>query len=211
MTGTSPVHADRPAPAHPGHEAQALKAACRRDGALVCQPHPQEDVGAPACVRAAAVMFLGIFLVACAASAPYIGRTARPDNRLLMADLPGGDITWRGKDIDIVYKAAVAGTDLEISGFIEFSSNLAKYPGVSYFRVYLHFLDADGVVLDSKLLWAPGGQRDNRFIRWTFQRQWPVPPGAAALGFSYRGSVSEPGGDGSFGQTKTGWEVYQSP
>lgn len=201
----------RPSPADPGRETQPLKTTSGRNGTRACQPRSEAAVGAHAGVRIAAVMLLSLFLLACAAAAPHIGKTARPDNRILTADLPGGDSTWRGKDIAIVYKAATAGPDLEISGFIEFSSNLAKYPGVNYFRVYLHFLDTDGLVLDSKLLWAPGGQRDSRFIRWTFQRQWPMPPGTAALGFSYRGSVSEPGGDGSFSSTKTGWEVYQSP
>ena len=209
MTKTSVTTAAGPVPGHVGGLDQAEKKG--RKGAIEQGSRGRRTESQVLFRRMASVVGVYFLLLACAASAPHIGRTARPDNRLLLADLPGGDITWRGKDIDIVYKAAAAGTDLEISGFIEFSSNLAKYPGVNYFRVYLHFLDADGVVQDSKLMWAPGGQRDNRFIRWTFQRQWPMPPGAAALGFSYRGSVSEPGGDGSFSQTKTGWEVYQAP
>ena len=163
--------------------------------------------------RTAAVIAISLLLLACAGtmSAPYIGRTARADNRQPMTDPSGGEVTWRGKDLDVHYKGAQVGDLFEISGFVDFNSNLAKYPTIGYFRVYLHFVDAQGVILDSKLLWSAGVGRDASLVRWTFQWQWPPPPGTAAIGFSYRGALGEPGGDGSFSQTKTGWEVSRAP
>ena len=49
--------------------------------------------------------------------------------------------TWRAKDLDVHYKAVRTGDGLEISGFIEFGSNLAKFPLINYFRIHLHFID----------------------------------------------------------------------
>lgn len=160
-------------------------------------------------------MFIALVpcLLACAgmSAPPHIGKTSRPENRVPLASLPAGETTWRAKDLDVHYKAVRTGDGLEISGFIEFGSNLGKFPLINYFRIHLHFIDADGRVLDSKLLWATGRQTETRFVRWTFQRQWPIPPGAAAMGFSYRGAATEAGGDSKFGMSKTGWEVEQQP
>ena len=168
--------------------------------------------GAVAC-RLVVIVGLGLSLLACAriSAPPHIGKTSRPENRVPLASLPAGENTWRAEDLDIHYNVARAGDTLEISGFVEFGSNMAKFPLINYFRVYLHFIDADGRVDDSKLLWATGMRTETRFVRWTFQRQWPIPPEAVAMGFSYRGAATEAGGDGDLGTAKTGWDVYQAP
>ena len=156
-------------------------------------------------------LILGLLACAGMSAPPHIGKTSRPENRVPLASLPAGEATWRAKDLDVHYKAVRVGDGLEISGFVEFGSNLAKFPLINHFRIYLHFIDADGRVLDSKLLWSTAMQTETRFVRWTFQRQWPIPPEAAALGFSYRGAATEAGGDADIGIGKTGWEVYQQP
>ena len=163
--------------------------------------------------RLAVIVGLGLSLLACASmtAPPHIGKTSRPENRVPLASLPAGENTWRAEDLDIHYNAAREGDTLGISGFVEFGSNMAKFPMINHFRVYLHFIDAEGRVDDSKLLWSAGMLTETRFVRWTFQRQWPLPPEAAAMGFSYRGAASEAGGDSSMGKAKTGWEVEQQP
>lgn len=187
-----------------------MKGGCR-NGAFISRPRFAGPGGIAASTRSAIIMAFSLILLACAgmASAPHIGKTARPDNRIPLANLPGGETTWAAKDLKIHYRAVTAGENLNISGFVKFNPNLAKYPMINGFRVYLHFLNADGIVLDSKLLWATGIKQEVRFVRWTFERQWPLPPDTVAAGFSYRGAVSEAGGKGH--QAKTGWEVYQVP
>lgn len=203
--------AARRAPARTGRGERPREAG--HNAFFISHPRFSQPGGITACMRSAVVAALCIMLLACAGigAAPHIGKTARPDNRIPVANLPGGENTWAAKDLKIHYRAATAGEQFEISGFVEFNSNLAKYPMVNSFRVYLHFLDAEGMVLDSKLLWTAGGHRETRFVRWTFERQWPSPPGAVAVGFSYRGGASEAGGDSKFGSAKTGWDVYQAP
>lgn len=184
----------------------------RRNSVITSGSRFTRNGGIAGCTRAAAVMAFSFILLACASAVPpHIGKTVRPDNRFPLAGLPKGEATWTAPDLKLHYRATTVGNNLDISGFVEFSSNLAKYPTVNAFRIYLHFLDAAGVVLDTKLLWTAGVGVDHRFVRWTFQRKWPPPPGALAVGFSYRGGVSEPGGNSGVGQTNTGWEVQQAP
>jgi hypothetical protein len=163
------------------------------------------------CLRAVSVAVVGLVLLACVgkASAPHIGQTARPDNRMPLASLPGGETTWAAQDLKLHYRARTVGDNLNISGFVELSPNMAKFPLINRFRVHAHFLNAEGVVLDTKLLWATGVKQETSFVRWTFEREWLLPPDSVALGFSYRGAASEAGGKGH--QAKTGWEVYQTP
>ncbi len=160
----------------------------------------------------AAALLVCLALVACAtASAPHIGKTARPENRFPLSELPASETTWSAKDLSLNYLAVNQGGNLAISGFVAFSPNLAKYPNINSFRIYLHFLDGGGTVLDSKLLWVTARRVDKRFVRWTFEKQWSVPPGAVALAFSYRGGVVDGGGESSNSPSSAGWEVYQSP
>lgn len=199
----------RRTPARNDHREQPRKAG--RDGVLIIYPRFSRPGGLAAGMRSAILAFLSLMLLACVGqtAAPHIGQTARPDNRTPLASLPAGETTWAAQDLKLHYRAAMTGDSLNISGFVEFNSNLAKYPLINGFRVYLHFLNSEGVVIDSKLLWATGIQQEVRFVRWTFERQWPLPPDTAAVGFSYRGAASEAGGKGH--QAKTGWEVYQTP
>lgn len=175
------------------------------------RPFVRRPAARPA--RPAVVILLVLTLLACAGVGAdrFAGRSTRPDNRFPLDALGAGEQTWSGKHLDIHYNAATQGDNLGIDGFVAFGSNIGKYPVINYFRIYLLFLDANGTVLETKLLWTSGGRSEVRFVRWTFEQQWRFPPGAAAIGFSYRGGVTESGGDSKKGQSQTGWEVYQLP
>jgi hypothetical protein len=159
-------------------------------------------------------VLLALSLAACAGRSAgdlYAGQAARADNQAAIAAVAGQEIDWSTADLSIHYMAAPAGDLMDINGFVEFSSNLGKFPTLNYFRIYIHFIDAQGIILETRLLWSVASNSEARFVRWSFQRQFPLPAGAQAVGFSYRGSVSEGGGDGSFAQTRTGWEVRRNP
>jgi len=139
----------------------------------------------------------------------YEGTMARPDNRVPLADLSDKAAVWQGKDVALHYTAAVKAGELHISGSIERLNTIKHFSAVNYFRIYIHFLTTDGVILDSKLLWSAGPGIDSTLMRWTFDRSYPLPAGAAAFGFSYRGAFSEGGNNSSTGQI--GWEVWEKP
>ncbi len=104
--------------------------------------------------------------------------------------------------------AASAGDTVHISGTVERLNTIKNFPIINSLRVAVHFIADDGTIVDSKQLWSAGTNADDRFVRWTFSKQYPLPPAASAIGFSYRGTVSQGGGE-SGGQD--GWQVWQRP
>lgn len=153
---------------------------------------------------------LGCFLlVGCAGVFQgYEGTPARPDNRLALAAMSDKAAVWQAKDLAIHYTAKVASGELRISGSVERMNTIKHFTGINYLRINIHFLTNEGIIIASKLLWSSGTGVDATIIPWTFDQQFPLPPGAEAIGFSYRGAFSEGTGESS-GQI--GWEVWQGP
>ena len=155
------------------------------------------------------LVLLWVAVMGCAGlNAPYEGTPARPENRFMLAAIDGKSSLWQAKDIAIHYVAASKGDTVHISGTVERLNTIKNFPTINYLRVAVHFIADDGTIVDSKQLWSAGTNADDTFVRWTFDKQYPLPAGASAIGFSYRGAVSEGGGE-SGGQD--GWEVWQRP
>jgi hypothetical protein len=155
------------------------------------------------------LVLLWVAVMGCAGlKVPYEGTTARPENRFLLASIEGKSALWQAKDIALHYVASREGTTLHISGTVERLNTIKNFPTINSLRVSVHFITDDGIIVDSKQLWSAGASADDTFVRWTFSKQYPLPPGASAIGFSYRGFVSQGGGD-SGGQD--GWTVWQRP
>ena len=155
------------------------------------------------------LVLLWVAVMGCAGlKAPYEGAPARPENRFMLAAIDGKSSLWQAKDIAIYYVAASAGDTVHISGTVERLNTIKNFPTINYLRVAVHFITDDGTIIDSKQLWSAGTNANDRFVRWTFSKEYPLPPGASAIGFSYRGAVSEGGGE-SGGQD--GWQVWQRP
>jgi len=126
----------------------------------------------------------------------------------MLAAIDGQSSLWQAKDIAIHYAATSADDTLQISGTVERLNTIKNFPTINYLRVAVHFITDDGTIVDSKQLWSAGTNANDRFVRWTFAKQYSLPAGASAIGFSYRGAVSQGGGE-SGGQD--GWEVWQRP
>jgi len=138
----------------------------------------------------------------------YEGTPARPENRRPLAAMSGKATVWQAKDLAIHYTAKVASGELLISGSVERMNTIKHFSGINYLRINIHFLTSEGIIIASKRLWSSGTGVDATIIPWTFDQQFPLPPGADAVGFSYRGAFSEGTGE-SNGQV--GWEVWQGP
>ena len=147
-------------------------------------------------------------VIGCAGLTPsYEGTSARPDNRLALAAIEGTSQVWQTRDVALHFTASLEKGALEIDGRVERLGPIKHFAWIDDFRVSIHFLDAEGIILDSRLLWAAGVGGDAFLVRWTFSRRYTLPPQASAIGFSYRGSFSENGEDGG----RTSWDVRQGP
>lgn len=140
----------------------------------------------------------------------YEGTPARPDNRRPLATTDGGPAMWQAKDMALQYESSVNNGVLEIKGAVERLSTIKHFSIINYFRVSIHFLNDEGIILGSHLLWSAGSRVDEKLVRWTFEKQFQIPVGATAVGFSYSGGFSD-GGSGDSGSAQTGWDVWARP
>jgi len=157
------------------------------------------------------LLLLCVVIIGCAGlQTSYEGTPANPDNRHPLTTTDGGPAAWQAKDMALHYESSVKNGALEIKGTVERLNTIKNFSVVSYFRVSIYFLNADGIILGNHLLWSAGNRVDETFVRWTFEKQFPLPAGTVALGFSYRGGFSD-GGGGDSGSNQTGWEVWARP
>lgn len=147
-------------------------------------------------------------VVGCAGLPPsYEGTAARPENRLALGTLEGEPRVWQTREVAVHYRAALDKKALALDGRVERLGPIKHFDFIENFRVSIHFIDDEGIILDSRLLWAAGVGGDADLVRWKFSRRYALPPRASAIGFSYRGTFSENGEDGG----RTSWEVRQAP
>jgi hypothetical protein len=147
-------------------------------------------------------------LMGCAGLVPtYEGTPARPANRLPLKAMDGKADEWRTRDVAIHYTASVTADELRITGTVERLNTIKHFSAVKYFRISIHFITTDGVIIASKRLWTAGPGIDSTIIRWTFAQHYALPPETAAIGFSYRGIFSEGGSDNG----EVGWEAWERP
>jgi hypothetical protein len=157
------------------------------------------------------LLLLCAVIIGCAGlQTSYEGTPASPDNRYPLATREGGPAAWQAKDMALYYESFVKNGALEIKGTVERLNTIKNFSVINYFRVSVYFLNADGIILGNHLLWSAGSRVDETFVRWTFEKQFPLPEGATAVGFSYRGGFSD-GGGGDSGSAQTGWEVWARP
>jgi hypothetical protein len=157
------------------------------------------------------VMLMCAAVIGCAGlKTSYVGTPARPDNRHPLATTDGGPAVWQAKDMALYYQTTVSNEALEIKGTVERLNTIKHFSVVNYFRVSIHFLDNEGIILGSHLLWAAGNRVEEKLVRWTFEKEFSLPDGATAIGFSYRGGFADDG-DSDSGPGHTGWQVLAQP
>ena len=136
-------------------------------------------------------------LAACAGSNPlsYNGRMAQPDGRMAIKEGGPFDETWQNNDLIIRYTYRRQADAFEMNGRVELQDRLNGLPTVDFLRVNIHFLDAEGVILDSKRLWTALGEGGlggkDFFIDWQFDQTFVLLQSTRNMTFSYQGRVAD--------------------
>lgn len=160
-------------------------------------------------LRWGTALLLCAMTIGCAGvNSGYKGTSARTDNRFPLVTMDGTPATWQTKDIALHYNAGVSNDAIGINGTVERLGTIKHYSIVSNFRVRMHFLNAEGIILESHMLWGASTGRETKFVRWTFDKNFPLPVGATAIAFSYRGTLFD--GQG-VGDGRSGFTVWQTP
>ena len=162
-------------------------------------------------------ILLIILLVACAGKlGTYEGSWVAEDNRISLQD--GGPHlgNWQTRDVAIAYTYQQNSQNLKITGDVQLGSYLTTgFNILEYFTIDIYLLDADGVVLSSKLILNYGYRRNLDFFEMTsFDDNLVLPADTAAIAFGYRGRVTEGGGskmgDDSRGE-QIAWDFWKVP
>lgn len=153
----------------------------------------REGLSVPRLILTPLLFTAFLLLYGCAGKNPsWNGVVAKPDNRTAFEK--GGTHVgiWQTNDIAIHYRYILEQDRLTFQGQVKRQARI-RYLHRLKAWVRIHFLDENGVVLDTRLLWAQNGSDVYGQIRYRFNRDWQIPPNATAMGFSYSGRASERG------------------
>ena len=162
-------------------------------------------------------ILLIILLAACAGKlGTYKGSWVAEDDRISLQDGGPHQGNWRTRDVVIEYAYQQKPQNLQISGAVQLGGYLTTgFNILEYFTIDIYMLDADGIVLSSKLILNYGYRRNLDFFEMTsFDDNLVLPADTAAIAFGYRGRVTE-GGGGKMGDGRRGeqiaWNFWKVP
>ena len=129
------------------------------------------------------------------------GRLTKADNRLVLEtdELQVG--IWQTSDLAIHYRYVREGDRLTISGHVKRQARIKHFHRLRAW-IWIHFLDGNGYVTETRRLWAQNGSDVYGQIRYRFNRDWQMPPGTVAMGFSYSGHARD---------RDVGWDFWRLP
>jgi len=144
----------------------------------------------------------------------YQGKTVPEPNRIPISEGKAPPSVWQAKDLVFQYTCLRESDKLSLSGELTLDESYEQFEILNYLSLWVHFLDSEGMILDSKLALnmassiAYTGERKKYAVKSSLD----LPINATALTFSYSGSVSqadelERGGGGG----GTNWRFFKSP
>jgi len=165
------------------------------------------------------VLFVLINLyIACAGSNPLSpGAWVEEADRITLMDGGPHKGTWQTRDLTIHYEFQKAAPSLQITGLVELASYIPMgFNTLEFLNVNIHFLDANGIVLDAKRIKSFGSFRSFRVLGdINLDGRFDLAPDTVAFAFSYSGRASTGGGGpgmrGSGSEGGTDWEFWRVP
>jgi hypothetical protein len=154
-------------------------------------------------------------LLACAGGGATrnAGDPTRPESRVMLESGGTHQGHWQTLDIAINFEYQQAMDRFDMAGAVELQKRIINFPTLDYLRIRVHFLDAEGVILTTHQLWSAGSGANVFYglVNFNFTRQYPLPPGAKMIAFSYRGRASDGGYSRMRGGDRTAWDFWWTP
>ena len=143
----------------------------------------------------------------------YLGKTVPEPNRIPISEGEPPPSVWQAKDLVFQYTCLRESDKLSLSGEIALNESYEQFETLNYLHLWVHFLDSEAKILDSKLAWSAAstvaytGQKK----KWSVKSSLDLPLNTTAVSFSYSGSVSQSGGGLRSGRDGTNWVFFKSP
>lgn len=123
----------------------------------------------------------------------YLGKQVPEYNRILLSEGKPQSSLWQTMDLVFQYTCLQESNKLSLSGELTLDESYDQFETLDYLNLWVHFLDSEGKILDSKLAWSatysvawPGEKK-----RWSVKSSLDLPLNAIAVKFSYMGSVTQ--------------------
>ena len=153
--------------------------------------------------------------VACAGgTALSPGAWVEDQDRIAVLDGGPHEGNWQTRDMTIKYKYKEAVKNLQISGGIELADYIPKgFNTLEQLNLYIHFLNADGTVLETRNIKIFGYRRHLDLIgEMTFNNRFDLTEETVYFAFSYSGKVIQGSGSGvSSSRGRMDWDFWKVP
>ena len=134
-------------------------------------------------------------LIACqSAFFSYRGKMVAEESRIAIEEGGPHKGVWETNDFTFNYTYTRKADRIEISGELALDNYISIIEILDYLFFRVNFIDSDGKLQDSKVLWSTTYNSHNH--KWFIKREIELPSYANAIGFSYMGSIREGGGQG---------------
>lgn len=134
----------------------------------------------------------------------YDGWETKPDNRYELKEGGPHAVIWKSPELNLHYRYRLESDRLYVEGEVVRQSRIKHFNSLKAW-INIHMIDENGVIIDTHRLWSQYGSNVYGGLRWTFKKDWPLPPGNEAVGFSFSGVA------GQGGENSPQWRFWQTP
>ena len=142
------------------------------------------------------------------------GAWVEDQDRIAVLDGGPHEGNWQTRDMTIIYEYQEASKGLQISGRIELADYIPKgFNTLEHLNLYIHFLNADGTVLETRSVKIFGYRRYLELIgEMTFNNRFGLTEESVYFAFSYSGKVIQGSGSGvSSSRGRINWDFWKVP
>ena len=138
------------------------------------------------------LVVLAVLITGCAGKGwrGWEGRLTKTDNRIILDTGGPHNGIWQTNDIAIHYRYVREVDRLTINGLVKRQARIKHFHRLRAW-VWVHFMDENGYIKESRRLWAQNGSDVYWQVRYSFNRDWQIPPETSAMGFSYSGRAAD--------------------
>jgi hypothetical protein len=161
-------------------------------------------------------LFIGFILInlflACSGVMPLSpGAWVEEKNRIPLLAAGPQEGSWQTRDLTIEYELLQGDDTIQISGVVNFEGHhTSNFSILEYLTIYIHAVDANGIVLQTKAVKTFGYRRPFFLLgKLSFDGDFEMVGDVdiIAVAFSYSGTVGSGGGRGD----KTNWDFWKVP
>lgn len=137
----------------------------------------------------------------------YKGAKVSQKNRMILLKQGEQQGVWKTNELAITYQYHLTPEVMKLTGNTELVGGFAiGFRRIKRLTVNLLFLDKQGLVIESPLIYSAGIDRAIDTLPMDFERTIPVPEGSQAISFAYEGELAESGTEGS-----TFYNIWNAP